>query len=74
MRYKDKQSIKALKDRIAAKYSMDPKTILTYDEMMKTPEKKIIDPKKMYNVIVKPGEGDDSANRGDVLSTLLLIH
>jgi len=42
--------------------------------MMKTPEKKITDPKKMYNVIVKPGEGDDSANRGDVLSTLLLIH
>lgn len=74
LRYKDKQSIKALKDRITAKYSMDPKTILTYDEMMKTPEKKITDPKKMYNVIVKPGEGDDSANRGDVLSTLLLIH
>ena len=37
---------------------------------MKTP----IGPVKKYNVIVKPGDGDDSANRSDVLGTYLLIH
>jgi len=30
--------------------------------------------KGKYNVIVKPGDGDDAANRNDVLSSLLLIH
>ena len=68
--YKSDQDIDALKQRLAAKYSIDPKTILTYDEMMSTPVGK----KNRYNVIVKPGDGDDSANRRDVLGTYLLIH
>jgi hypothetical protein len=74
MKYKDAASIKALKDRLAAKYSIDPKSILTYDEMMRKPDKKGLDNSEKYNVIVKPGEGDDSANRHDVLGTYLLFH
>lgn len=68
--YKSEQDINTLKQRLAAKYSIDPKSILTYDEMMKTPRGE----KNQYNVIVKPGDGDDSANRSDVLGTYLLIH
>jgi hypothetical protein len=59
-----------LKKRLAAKHKLDVNTLLTYDELMKTP----ISPDKKYNVIVKSGDGDDSANRGDVLGTYLLIH
>ena len=69
--YKSKQAMQAVKDRIAHKYSLDPKSIVTYDEMMKIPVGK---EKGKWNVIVKPGDGDDAANRNDVLSSLLLIH
>lgn len=69
--YKDTPSLNSLKQRLAAKYSVDPKTIITYDEMMKTPVSK---EKNKYNVIVKPGDGDESANRADVLNTFLLMH
>jgi hypothetical protein len=69
--YKDQQSINTLKQRIAAKYSVDPNSILTYEEMMKTPPS---NEKNKWNVIVKPGDGDDSANRNDVLNSFLLMH
>ena len=69
--YKNPQAEQAVKDRIAAKYSLDPKSMITYDEMMKIPVGK---EKGKWNVIVKPGDGDDAANRNDVLSSLLLIH
>ena len=73
------------KERMAAKYSIDPKSIITYDEMMKTPYGGggvgggVADGDRsfkrgIYNVIVKPGDGDDSANRADVLGTYLLMH
>lgn len=73
------------KERMAAKYSIDPKSIITYDEMMKTPyggggiDSGVADGDRsfkrgIYNVIVKPGDGDDSANRADVLGTYLLMH
>jgi hypothetical protein len=68
--YKDKQATNTLKNRIAAKYSVDPDSILTYDEMMKKPQGKA----GQYNVIVKPGDGDDAANRSDVLNSFLLMH
>ena len=58
------------KQELSVKYKVDPKSILTYDEMMRTPESD--EPK--YNVIVMPGDGDDSANRPDVLGTYLLFH
>ena len=69
--YKNAQAEKTVKDRIAQKYKLDPKSIITYDEMMKIPVGK---EKGKWNVIVKPGDGDDAANRNDVLSSLLLIH
>ena len=72
--YKSPEAMQAVKDRIAHKYSLDPKSIITYDEMMKKPVSKDSEDKNKWNVIVKPGDGDDAANRNDVLSSLLLIH
>jgi len=72
--YKNPQAEKAVKDRMAIKYSLDPKSVITYDEMMKMPVDKSTDAKGKWNVIVKPGDGDDAANRNDVMSSLLLIH
>ena len=72
--YKNSQAEKAVKDRIAIKYSLNPKSVITYDEMMKIPVDKSANAKGKWNVIVKPGDGDDAANRNDVLSSLLLIH
>jgi hypothetical protein len=72
--YKNSQAEQAVKDRIAIKYSIKPESIITYDEMMKKPVDKDPEAKGKWNVIVKPGDGDDAANRNDVLSSLLLIH
>jgi len=60
-----------MKDRLATAYNLKRDSILSYDEMMNTPQKNNI---KKWNVIIAPGEGDISANRQDVLSTLLLRH
>jgi hypothetical protein len=49
---------------------MSKDSVITYDEMMKIP----VGSEPKYNVIVKPGDGDDSANRADVIGTWLLIH
>jgi len=65
------EALNAMKDRLAQAYQLPRNTILSYDEMMDTPQKNNI---KKYNVIIAPGEGDISANRQDVLSTLLLKH
>jgi hypothetical protein len=63
-------NLKKLKERLAVKYNVPNTSIITYDEMMKiSPGKEM-----KYNVIVRPGDGDDSANRSDVLGTYLLIH
>jgi hypothetical protein len=64
-------ALKMLKDRLAKEYNLKPQSILTYDEMMATPQKSNI---QKWNVIIAPGEGDISAKRSDVLSTLLLKH
>ena len=71
VQFKSKQDLETFKERLAAKYSVDPKTILTYDQMMSTPKS---DEKHRYNVIVMPGDGDDSANRNDVLTSFLVFH
>ena len=79
------EDYETFKERMAAKYSIDPKSVITYDEMMKTPMggggigSGVADGDRsfkrgIYNVIVKPGDGDDSANRADVLGTYLLMH
>ena len=64
-------ALQTMKQRLAQAYNLNPASILSYDEMMATPQKNNI---KKWNVIIAPGEGDISANRQDVLSTLLLKH
>jgi hypothetical protein len=61
---------KAAKDKIAMKYGVDPKSILTIDELGNTPRGS----SKQYNVIVLPGESDLSASREDVHGTYLILH
>jgi len=68
--WNSKQDLVDFKQELGRKYNVNPSSLLTYDEMMRTPESD--DPK--YNVIVMPGDGDDSANRPDVLGTYLLFH
>ena len=65
------EALDMMKDRLAKAYNLKRDSILSYDEMMNTPMKNNI---KKWNVIIAPGEGDISANRQDVLSTLLLRH
>jgi len=60
----------ATKQIIAQKYKIDPKTILTIDELKNTPQGQ----EGQYNVIVLPGESDLSASRRDVRGTYLIIH
>ena len=68
------------KDRLTAKYSIDKSTIISYSEMMDTPlggahaDGARNFRNNLYNVVVAPGDGDDSANRSDVLGTYLLMH
>lgn len=69
--YKNENSKNQVKNSIAIKYNLKPQSIITYDEMMKIKPGK---EKNKYNVIVKPGDGDDAANRDDVLGSYLLIH
>jgi hypothetical protein len=68
---KDLAALEELKDRLANQYNLKRDSIIDYNEMMATPQKNNI---KKWNVIIAPGEGDISANRQDVLSTLLLKH
>jgi hypothetical protein len=68
---RDAAALEELKDRLAASYNLKRDSIIDYNEMMATPQKNNI---KKWNVIIAPGEGDISANRQDVLSTLLLKH
>jgi hypothetical protein len=60
-----------IKERVAHHYSLNPESVITYDELVKMPVNSI---KSKYNVIVRPGDGDDAAAREDVLGTYLLIH
>lgn len=70
MKFNNPQDAATFKQRLAAKYSIDPKSIISYDDMMKTKDSG----KPQWNVVVMPGDGDDSANRHDVLGTYLVIH
>ncbi len=64
------ENLDILKSKLASKYNMSKDSVITYDEMMAIP----VGSEPKYNVIVKPGDGDDSANRADVIGTWLLIH
>ena len=70
MQFKSPQAIDILKDKLAAKYNVFKDSIITYDEMKRIP----VSTAPQWNVIVKPGDGDESANRLDVIGTWLLIH
>ena len=60
----------AVKAAIAQHYKINPKTLLTIDELAKTPKGQ----PGQYDVIVLPGESDLSASRRDVRGTYLIIH
>ena len=70
MVFKSPSDLQTLKQKLSVKYGFPVDTVITYDEMMKIP----VGDKPKWNVIVKPGDGDDSANRSDVVGTWLLIH
>ena len=64
------ENLITLKKKLAMKYSVSADSVITYDEMVTIP----VGTEPNLNVIVKPGDGDDSANRADVLGTYLLLH
>ena len=67
----DENSINTLKQRISDKFSVDPNTLIMYDELVKMP----VGSDKKWNVIVLPkGQGDVAAQRKDVQRTFLLYH
>jgi hypothetical protein len=69
--FRDKNNVNILKQRLADKYNVDINTILTYEELLNTPEGRPL----QYNVIVAPkGEGDIGAQRADVQYSFLLFH
>jgi|APGre2960657423_1045063.scaffolds.fasta_scaffold33346_2 hypothetical protein len=69
--WKSPEIYDAFKNSLAAKYKIQPDTILTYDQMSQLP----IGTEPKWNVVVKPGgDGDTSANRRDVIGTYLLYH
>jgi hypothetical protein len=70
IQFKSPEAVDVLKSKLSAKYGVPKDSIITYDEMKVIPVGK--EPK--WNVIVKPGDGDESANRADVVGTWLLIH
>jgi hypothetical protein len=71
MQFASDEDLDKFKADVAAKYKLDVDSIITYDEMLKTP---VSDEANKYNVIIRPGDGDISASRADVKGTYLLIH
>jgi hypothetical protein len=70
MQFASQENLDKFKQKLAQQYKIDPKSIITYDQMMMMKDSG--EPK--WNVIVMPGDGDDSANRKDVLGSYLLFH
>ena len=69
--YKNESGPEMLKSRFGLKYGVDPTTILTYDELLNTPEGEPL----QYNVMIAPkGEGDIGAQRPDVQYSFLMFH
>ena len=80
IQWNNEQDWETFKQRLAAKYSIKPDSIISYEEMMEKPlggahadgDRNF--KRDLWNVVVAPGDGDDSANRADVLGTYLLMH
>ena len=70
MQFASPENLEQFKSIMAQKYAIAKDSILTYDEMMKTP----VGDSPKWNVIVMPGDGDNSANRNDVVGSYLLFH
>jgi len=70
MQFASPENMDKFKSTLATKYAIDKNSILTYDQMMKTP----VGAEPKWNVIVMPGDGDNSANRNDVIGSYLLFH
>ena len=70
VQFSSPENLEVFKQRLGHKYSINPESILTYDQMMRNPKGE----KPIWNVIVMPGDGDDSANRADVIGSYLLFH
>jgi hypothetical protein len=68
--YNSEEDVKKIKQRLAAKYNVDVKTVLTGEELVDTPKGQ----KGQYNVIVLPDGTDYSASRDDVRGTFLIFH
>ena len=71
IQFSDGDALLSFKRDLGMKYRVPAESILTYDEMLDTPESTEAG---KYNVIVVPGDGDVSASRRDVKGTYLLIH
>jgi len=70
MQFASPENLEKFKTQMAQKYAIDKNSILTYDQMMKIP----VGAEPKWNVIVMPGDGDNSANRNDVIGSYLLFH
>jgi hypothetical protein len=68
---KSPEAWEEFKKTLAAKYKIDPDSIITYDQMLKIPE----GPQPKWNVVIFPaGHGDRAANRLDVINSFLMFH
>lgn len=72
VKYADDESIDKLKNNIAKHFGIGQETLLTYDEFKEN--RKSLGDTPIWNVIVLPGEGDESANHSGVKGTYLLFH
>ena len=70
MQFASRENLETFKNRMAETYDLDPASIVTYDQMMDMP----VGNEAEFNVIVMPGDGDDGANRPDILGSYLLFH
>jgi hypothetical protein len=68
------EAMNTLKDRIAQKYHIDRKTILSYEQYMKLDSEDKLDDNKKFFVIVRSGNGDNSSTDPRVQTTFLLQH
>jgi hypothetical protein len=70
MQFRGPHELEEFKQRLSHKYAIPLSSIITYDEMMAMPA----GPVPKWYVIVMPGDGDNAANRHDVIGSYLLFH
>ena len=68
---KSPEAWEEFKKMLAARYKIDPNSIITYDQLLTIPE----GPQPKWNVVIFPaGHGDRAANRLDVINSFLMFH